>query len=78
MKLSKFLRTINWNNVDRVHVTQDGKFYSFAVNEGTEKKIVTIGIGPKTTTLTVSDKNGDIFTHAVQNGGELSVFSPKA
>lgn len=78
MKISDFIKSIDWNNVKKVHYTKDGKFYSFAVEIEAKKRIVTIGIAPDTTTMTISDTKGNVLAHTAQHGGELTVFSPNA
>ncbi|MDE1798655.1 MAG: hypothetical protein KGH63_04610 [Candidatus Micrarchaeota archaeon] len=81
MELGEFLSTITWDQLQRIRTTKDGQFYSFAVetDEKSQKKkrIVTLGIGPKATTLTVSDSKGKILTHVVQEAGQMAFYSPK-
>ncbi len=81
MKITEFLDSINWPGVERVHVSNDGKFYSFAVEVDPKKKakrLLTIGLGPQSTTMTIADMKGNILTHAIQQGDEITFFSPKA
>lgn len=79
--LGDFLTGLNWDQIQRIRTTKDGHFYSFAVetDEKSEKKkrIVTLGIGPTATTLTVSDTKGAILAHVVQEGGQMAFYSPK-
>ncbi len=81
MDLGEFLSSITLDQLQRIRTTKDGQFYSFAVesDEKSQKKkrIVTLGIGPKATTVTVSDMKGHILAHVVQEGGQMAFYSPK-
>ncbi len=77
MELSDFLRSIDWSHVKRIHTTRHGEFTSFSVEADKKHHIVTIGTGPGTTTLTVSDSKGHILVHAVQQAGEVMFYTPK-
>ena len=77
MELGKFLSQVDWSRVQRIHAAQNGKFYSFSVEVDRQKRLISIGMGPGTTTLTVSDMQGHILEHVVQHGQELVFYSPK-
>ncbi len=78
MELGRFLSSISWDQIQRIRTTKDGQFYSFAVETDSKKRIVTLGVGPNTTTITVSDIKGRILAHVVQEGDQMAVYSPKS
>ncbi|VVB56970.1 Uncharacterised protein [uncultured archaeon] len=78
MNLHDFLSSVDWSKVQRVHTAQQGNFYTFSVIAGKQKRMITIGVGPDTTTLTVSDLKGHILNHVVQQGSEMVYYKPKA
>lgn len=77
MDLADFLSKIDWDNIQRIHASRNGKFYSFAVDVDRRRHIVTVGIGPSSTTLTIADTRGRILTHAVQEGHYMTFFTPQ-
>lgn len=77
MELEQFLSKIDWGHVQRIHATKDGSFYSLAVDVNRKKHIVSVGTGPKASTLTISDNRGNILFHSVQEGRQLWFYSPK-
>ena len=77
MELDQFLSSIDWSRVKRIHTSRNGNFSSFSVEVGKKRHVVTIGIGPGTTTLTVSDSKGHILVHAVQHAGQMMFYAPK-
>ena len=77
MELHEFLSSIDWGRVKRIHTSRNGTFSSFSVEVDKKRHVVTIGIGPDTTTLTVSDSKGHILVHAVQQAGQMMFYAPK-
>jgi hypothetical protein len=76
ISVANFLKNANWGSIDKVHATKDGKYYSFAVEVDETKRIVTVGIGPDSATLTISDMKGNVLAHAMQKGEEVTYFTP--
>ncbi|GEM_PF-4815189 len=70
------LTNLPWATVNQVHITQDGDYCSLAVEF--KKMILTVGIGPDATTLTVSDMRGGWILHALQRGNEIAYASKTA
>lgn len=77
MELDQFLSGIDWGRVKRIHTSRNGNFSSFSVEVDKKRHVITIGIGPDTTTLTVSDSKGHILVHAVQQAGQMMFYAPK-
>lgn len=78
MSLHEFFSHVDWSKVERIHTSRNGKFYSFSIDVNNKRHLVSIGIGPGTTTLTISDMEGHILEHVVQQGQELVFYRPKA
>ncbi len=78
MSLRSFLSSVDWSKVQRIKTATRGEFHTFAVEIKKQKRLITISIGPYTTTLTVTDMKGRILDHVVQQGKELVYFKPKA
>ncbi len=77
MELDKFLASIDWSRVKRIHTSRHGNFSSFSVEVDKKRHVVTIGTGPDSTTLTVSDSKGHILVHAVQQAGQMMFYAPR-
>jgi len=78
MNLKQFFSQVDWSRVERIHASKSGKFYSFSVEVNRNRHLVTIGMGPGTTTLTVTDMAGHILEHVVQQGHDLVFYQPKS
>ncbi len=78
MDLRAFLSKVDWTKVKRISVSQNGAFHSFSVEVGKQKRIINIGVGPGTTTLTVTEPDGRILSHVVQRGREMVYYEPQA
>ena len=78
MSLRDFFSAVDWSKVQRIHTSRNGKFYSFSIEVNNKRHLVSIGMGPGTTTLTISDMAGHILEHVVQHGTELIFYRPKA
>ncbi|VVC02338.1 Uncharacterised protein [uncultured archaeon] len=77
MSLHDFFSQMDWSKVQRIHTSRNGKFYSFSIEVHKKLHMVSIGMGPGTTTLTISDMEGHILEHVVQQGKELVFYRPK-
>lgn len=77
MNLRHFFSLVDWSRVERIHTSKNGKFCSFSVEVDNRRHLVSIGMGPNTTTLTISDMGGHVLEHAVQQGKEIAYYEPK-
>lgn len=77
MNLQDFFSQLDWSKVQRIHTSRNGNFYSFSIEVHNKRHMVSIGMGPGTTTLTISDMAGHILEHVVQQGKELVFYAPK-
>jgi len=78
MNLQEFFSQLDWSKVQRIHTSRNNNFYSFSIEVHKKRHMVSIGMGPGTTTLTISDMDGHIIEHVVQQGKELVFYAPKA
>ena len=77
MELDEFLKSIDWNHVKRIHTARRGQITSFSVEVDKKHHVVTIGTGPDSTSLTVSNSKGQVLVHVVQQAGEMMFYTPK-
>lgn len=77
MDLRDFLSQVDWSRVERIHASRNGNFYSFSVEVNRQRHLISIGMGPGTTTLTISDMAGHVLEHVVQKGREMVYYEPK-
>lgn len=77
MDLRSFLSSIDWSKVKKISVSKKGSMHSFSIKAGKKKHIISVGIGPNATTLTVTEPDGRILWHVVQHGKEMIYYEPK-
>ena len=78
MVLEKFPLSseIAWSQIKEVRVSsdKDAQSYSFEFDLGSKKEKMTISIGPKSTSYTLSAEDGTPIVHATQEKGEVKVI----
>jgi hypothetical protein len=66
--------TIPWDKIKEVHVSSDGKAYSFEFDLNGRNQRMTVTVAPGQTELTLSNVKGDPVVSAIQRGNEIKIL----